>query len=87
MKGTPDRIARTATAAAADLLSPAPKLSWELAAVARGTNGPKKKTWGDYHALRAEPGAASFLGTGYTLRGGDTREYARVRIVRFSSDP
>ena len=63
------------------------QLAWQLATVARGTAGPKKKTWGDYLAVRAEPGAATFLGTGYTLRGGNTYRFARVRVVRFASDP
>ena len=61
--------------------------SWELAAVARGTDGPGNEAWGDYLAVRPEPGTAGFLGTGIILRGGDTRRFARARIVRFASQP
>lgn len=60
---------------------PAP---WECRSARSGTNGPFDNGWGDYLAVRPSyPRALGWMATGWTLRGGKTREFIEPRMVVF----
>lgn len=57
---------------------------WELVISAEGSNGPSDNKWGDYLACRRHsPDGLTWLGSGYTLQGGGTRDFIEPRVVHF----
>lgn len=61
-----------------------PDLTWSLATVASGTNGPSDGTWGDYiNIRRMAPYAMRWIATGFTLKGGDTAADVEQHLVEF----
>jgi hypothetical protein len=71
-----------------DDLSPDPVTSaWETYVVATSTNGPTSNKWGDYLASRPQSSYPNtWIGTGYTLRGGGANSNARPRFVWFGRE-
>ena len=57
---------------------------WDLAASRYGTNGPDDGKWGDYLGiLPYSDSGASWIASGYTLRGGSNRTDIEPRVVQF----
>lgn len=57
---------------------------WDLAASRYGTHGPNDGKWGDYLGiLPYSDSGASWLASGYTLRGGGERTNIEPRVVQF----
>ncbi len=58
--------------------------SWTLLGTRDGTSGPADSKWGDYVACRRHsPDGLTWLASGFTLQGGNTRDAVEPRVVHF----
>ena len=60
---------------------------WNLKSIQQGTHGPSDKKWGDYVACRKHSDGITWVGAGFTLEGGNTRDFIVPRYVRFEKAP
>lgn len=60
---------------------------WDLRVTSRGTHAPAVNRWGDYLTCRRHsPDGLTWIATGYTLRGGNSRDDVVPRIVHFGRE-
>jgi hypothetical protein len=59
--------------------------AWTMAGTVVGTHGPSNNKWGDYLSCEAlDPDGLEWVASGYTLQGGNTRDFIVPQYVRFS---
>jgi hypothetical protein len=59
--------------------------AWTMAGTVAGTHGPSINKWGDYLSCEAlDPDGVEWVASGYTLQGGNTRDFIVPQYVRFS---
>lgn len=57
---------------------------WQLQVTRPGTNGPKEGKWGDYLACRRHsPDGLTWIATGFSLQGGESRDSIEPQLVHF----
>jgi len=62
--------------------------AWVLAGTVASTNGPTDSTWGDYLSCETvDPNGDEWVASGYSLQGGNTRQFIRPQYVRFGVTP
>jgi hypothetical protein len=60
---------------------------WNVIQLVNGTAGPSPATWGDYLRVRLFNGEGpGWIGSGWTLQGGQTREFLVPRYFEFALD-
>lgn len=58
--------------------------SWRLVITRASTHGPAGGRWGDYlFCQRYQPQSSEWVASGYTLQGGNDRQFVEPRYVRF----
>jgi hypothetical protein len=58
--------------------------AWVMTGTAAGTAGPVDNTWGDYLSCETiDPDGVEWAASGYTLQGGNTRQFIEPRYVHF----
>jgi hypothetical protein len=59
---------------------------WIMAGTVAGTNGPADNTWGDYLSCETvDPDGVDWVASGYTLQGGNTRQFVQPLYVQFGA--
>jgi hypothetical protein len=61
---------------------------WVVAGTVASDNGPADNTWGDYLSCETvDPDGVDWVASGYSLQGGNTRDFIQPQYVQFGTAP